>query len=100
MFKVLQLFQHDIAIQVLYGLMGYSVLSPACSEMRFEAVEGTTISVAELHTYVATVITCLRAGESEYVDGHRQTLYNNIFYSFVPASFAQMVQRIGAGVEK
>lgn len=49
----LQLFQHDIAVQVLHEFIGFSVPSLPRSENRVKGVEGTIISLARLDAYIA-----------------------------------------------
>lgn len=95
--KTLHLFQHDNIKQVRHEFIGNSVASSACSETRFEGVEGTIFSI-RLHAYVAMVITCLRAEGFQNVGGHRQKLYKYTFSSLFPVAFAQLVHKIRAYV--
>lgn len=98
--KHLQFFQHDIALEVLHELMQYSVPSSSCYESSFETVRDIIISIARLNVFVATVITCLWADESENVGGHRPKLCNDTFPSLLPVAFAQLVHQIGAYVQQ
>lgn len=72
-----QLFMHDLASQVLYAFMGFSVTASVFSDTSSSPVEVTIHMLARLDVYVATVITRVPADGSGKVFGHHRKSYSD-----------------------
>lgn len=86
----LQLFGHNIAINVLHQFMGFVSGSTAMASDD-NKIEGTVLSFARLNAFITTAVGCLRDDESGKAGSHRQKLYQDTFLSFSPQVYYGMV---------
>lgn len=93
-----RLLQHDVPVCVFHELMRFTV-SPVLSLSNPSLVEGRIKNLARLDACVATTLTYLRDDASGKVGGHPQKLYNEKFPVYLPVSFVQITQKVGARKE-
>lgn len=69
------------------------------SEEYAPITHGSILSLASLDAFVAAVLFCLGEDQSDNVGGHRQKLNNDMFVSFLPIAYNQLIGVIAACVK-